>query len=100
MVLSKASTRSPHWYGVPFRVALLTFIGTLFCFTVFLLLAITGTVIVSALRGMHPDMRVAYRLIALPAAIIAGSVIFILSLVMEVRRYRQTKTLSAIEKMS
>ena len=31
--------------------------------------------IVSALRGVHPDMRIAYRHIALPVAIVAGSII-------------------------
>lgn len=96
---SNRHTRSPHWYGVPVRVALLTFIGTLLCFAVILLLAILGTVIVAALRGVHPDMRIAYRIIALPAAVVAGTIIFILSSVMEVRHYRQNKTLSAIEKM-
>ena len=98
MPLSPRS-RSPHWYGVPVRVALFTFIGTLLCFAVILLLAILGTVIVAALRGVHPDMRVAYRLIALPAAVVAGTIICVLSSVMEVRHYRQNKTLSAIEKM-
>lgn len=82
------------------RVAVVTFIGTLLCFAVSLLLAILGTVIVSALRGVHPDMRVAYLMIALPMALVAGGIIFVLALVMEIRHYRQSKTLSAIEKMS
>jgi hypothetical protein len=91
---------SPHWYGVLVRVLLVTFIGTLLCFAVSLLLAILGTVIIAALRGIHPDMRIAYRHIALPMALVAGSIIFILALIMEIRHYRQTKTLSAIEKLS
>ena len=81
------------------RVAVVTFVGTLLCFAVSLLLAILGTVIVSALRGVHPDMRIAYRVIALPAGLVAGSIIFVLSLVMEIRHYRQNKTLSAIERL-
>ncbi len=81
------------------RVAVVTFVGTLLCFAVSLLLAILGMVIVSALRGVHPDMRIAYRMIALPMAVVAGSIIFVLSLVMEVRHYRQNRTLSAIERM-
>jgi hypothetical protein len=64
-----------------------------------LLLAILGTVIISALRGVHPDMRIAYRVIALPTGLVAGSIIFVLSLVMEIRHYRQSKTLSAIERL-
>lgn len=95
-----ATARSPRWYGIPARVLLVTFIGTLLCFAVGLLLAILGTVIVSAVRGIHPDMRIAYRLIAVPMALVAGAIIFFLSLLMEIRHYRQAKTLSAIEKAS
>jgi hypothetical protein len=31
--------------------------------------------------------------------VVAGAIIFILSLIMEIRHYRQTKTLSGIERM-
>ena len=92
--------RSPRWYGIPVRVLIVTFIGTLLAFAVSLLLAIIGTVITGAIRGVHPDMRVAYRLIALPMALVAGGIIFVLSVGMEVRHYRQSKTLSAIERLS
>ena len=34
------------------------------------------------------------------AALVAGSVIFVLALAMEIRHYRQSKTLAAIERMS
>jgi len=91
--------RVPRWYGIPVRVLLATFIGTLICFAVSLLIGILGMVVVSALRGIHPDMRIAYRQIALPMALIAGAIIFVLSLVMEIRHYRQVKALSAIERM-
>jgi hypothetical protein len=93
-------SRAPRWYTIPVRVALVTFILTLLCFAVSLLLAILGTVIAGALRGVHPDMRIAYRHIALPLALIAGSIIFLLTLVMEIRHYRQNKALSAIERLS
>ncbi len=76
----------------------MTFIGTLLSFAVILLLSIIGTVIASAVRGVHPDMRIAYRFAA-PAAIVAGGIILVLSIVMEVRHYRQTKALAGIEKM-
>ena len=94
-----AAPRPPRWYGIPVRVLLATFIGTLICFAVSLLLGILGMVVLSTLRGIHPDMRIAYRLIALPMALVAGSIIFVLSLVMEIRHYRQVKTLTAIERM-
>ena len=90
----------PRWYTIPVRVCLVTFIGTLLCFAVSLLLAIFGTVIVAALRGVHPDMRIAYRHIALPMALVAGSVIFVLTLVTEIRHYRQARTLTAIARLS
>jgi TRAP-type C4-dicarboxylate transport system permease small subunit len=91
---------SPHWYAIPFRVLLATFIGTLLCFAVTLLFAILGTVITAKLRSIHPDMRIAYRYIALPVAAVAGSIILVLSLIMEIRHYRQTKALAAIERIS
>jgi hypothetical protein len=92
--------RPPRWYAIPVRVLLVTFIGTLISFAASLLLGILGTVVVSALRGVHPNMTVAYRLIALPAAVVAGSIIFVLALTLEIRHYRQSKTLAAIERMS
>lgn len=94
-----APTPAPRWYGIPVRVVLLTFIGTLLCFAVSLLLAIVGTIAVAEIRGVHPDMRIAYKMIALPMGIGAGSVVFVAALIIEIRHYRQNKTLSAIEKM-
>jgi len=91
--------RSPHWYGIPFRVGLVTFLGTLLTFAVSLLFAILGTVVTAKLRSVHPDMRVAYLHIALPMALVAGCIIFVLALIMEIRHYRQNRTLSAIERM-
>ncbi len=89
--------RPPRWYAIPVRVLLLTFIGTLISFAVSLLLAIIGTVAVAAVRHVHPNMTVAYRQIALPAAAVAGSIIFVLALIMEIRHYRQSKILAALE---
>jgi hypothetical protein len=94
------TTRPPRWYVIPFRIGLVTFISTLLCFAVTLLFAILGTVITARLRGVHPDMRIAYRYIALPVAVVAGSIILVLALFMEIRHYRQTKTLAAIERLS
>jgi hypothetical protein len=99
MALS-STTHAPRWYGIPVRILLITFIGTLLCFAVSLLLGIIGTVVVSRIRGVHPDMTLAYRQFALPVALVAGAIIFVLAVVMEIRHHRQTKTLSAIERMS
>jgi hypothetical protein len=81
------------------RVLLVTFIGTLMCFAVSLLLGIVGTVIGAALRGVHPDMRMAYRVIAIPLAAVAGAIVFVFTLIVEIRHYRQAKTLAAIENL-
>ena len=94
------ASRSPRWYGVPLRVLLITFLGVMICFAVSLLFALVGTVVLAAMRGVRPDMRIAYRHIALPVALAAGSIIFLLALVAEIRHYRQTRTLSAIERMN
>jgi cell division protein FtsX len=93
-------SRPPRWYTIPIRVLLVTFIGTLIAFAASLLLGIIGIVILSALRHVNPNMTMAYRLIALPTAVVAGSIIFVLALAMEIRHYRQTKTLNSIERLS
>jgi hypothetical protein len=95
-----SASHPPRWYGIPARVLLVTFIGTVLSFAVSLLLSIIGIVVVARVRGVHPDMTIAYRLIALPLALVAGSIIFVLALTMEIRHHRQSKTLSAIEKMN
>lgn len=96
----KPRSRSPRWYAIPVRVFLVTFIGTLIAFAAALFFGILGTVAISAMRGIHPDMTIAYRQIALPAAVVAGSIIFVLALTMEIRHYRQSKTLADIERVS
>jgi uncharacterized BrkB/YihY/UPF0761 family membrane protein len=94
------STRLPRWYLIPARVLLVTFIGTLISFAVSLLVGLVGIVILSAVRHVNPNMTVAYRRIALPTAVLAGGIIFVLVLAMEVRHYRQAKALAAIERGS
>ncbi|MGO8795227.1 MAG: hypothetical protein ACLQLC_10425 [Candidatus Sulfotelmatobacter sp.] len=93
-------TRPPRWYTIPVRVLLVTFIGTLISFAVSLFFGIIGTVAVSAARHVQPNMTLAYRMIALPTAVVAGIIIFVLALALEIRHYRQMKTLAAIERMS
>jgi uncharacterized membrane protein len=92
--------RPSRWYAIPVRVLLVTFIGTLISFAVSLLLGILVTVVVSYLRHVNPNMTLAYRQIALPAAAVAGIIIFVLALTMEIRHYRQAKTLAGIESMN
>jgi hypothetical protein len=84
----------PRWYLIPVRAGLLTLICTLLCFLVALLAGIIGTVLVSAFRHVHPDMRVAYRHVALPAALVSGAIILVLSLAMEITASRKPSPLS------
>jgi hypothetical protein len=95
-----STPRPPRWYAIPVRTLLVTFIGSLLIFAVSLLLGIVGTVMISLLRHAQPNMTVPYRLIALPAALSAGAIIFVLALIMEIRHFRESKTLAAIARVS
>ena len=99
LIATRQSDHAPHWYGIPGRVFLLAFIGTLLTFAVTLLLAILGTVIFSALRGVRPDMRIVYEHVALPVALCVGGIVLVLATVLEIRHYQQRKALRAIERM-
>jgi hypothetical protein len=57
-------------------------------------------VIVAMSRGVQPNMTVAYRHVALPAAVVAGGIIFVLALTMEIRHFRQSRALAAIARVS
>ncbi len=100
MPLSEKSTSKPHWYLIPVRVLLVTFLLTLLSFATSLLLGILGVVIVAALRGLHPNMPIAYRHIALPIAAVVTAVTLISASVIEIRRFHQTKALAEIERNS
>jgi hypothetical protein len=97
-VLMISASRSPHWYGVLVRIFLLTFIGTLLCFSVTLLLSLIGTVAAAVIHGVHPDMRIAYRHLAVPIGVIEAAIILICASVLEIRHYHRARTLSAIER--
>jgi Na+/glutamate symporter len=72
----------------------------LLSFSFSLLIGIILTAIVGVSGHGHVNMTVAYRRIALPSALVGGFVVLCLSLVMEIRHYRQSKTLFAIERMT
>jgi hypothetical protein len=99
-MLSSAQKRDhrPRWFWIVPRVLLVTFVLTALSFAVSLLLGILGIVIGSRLRGVTPNMAFAYRHIAAPAAAIAGCIVLISATAMEIRHYRQNRTLAAIER--
>jgi uncharacterized membrane protein len=94
------SANKPPRYLIPARILLITFLLTLLSFAVTLLLGILGLVIVAGLRGVHPNMPIAYRYIAFPVAAIVATVTSISTTVIEMRRYRQAKALLEIERIS
>jgi hypothetical protein len=95
-----SNTRKPRWIAIPARVLFVTLLLTLLSFAVALLLSIVGMVIAGKLHGTSPDLRVAYRSIALPAAVVTGTIVLVLTLAMEIRHYRQSKTLAGIVRAS
>ena len=100
MMRSGAGSAQPHWYWIPVRVLLVTFLLTLLSFAVSLLLGILGTVIAGRVGSVHPDMTVAYRHIALPTAAGIAVVILIAMTVLEIRNFRQAKALTGIARAS
>jgi hypothetical protein len=85
---------------IPVRVLLVTFLLTLLAFAISLLLGILALVMAARWHGVHPNMAAAYRHIALPAAAAVGATVLMVSGVLEVRHYRQTKALAEIERVS
>jgi uncharacterized membrane protein len=90
----------PRWYAVPARALFVTLLVALLTFAVTLFGSIMTVVIAAAVRGTYPDLRFAYRHIALPVAIVVGAIGLIISLAMEIRHYRQMKTLDGIARLS
>jgi len=90
----------PRWIGIPARVLAMTFLLTLLSFAVALLLSIAGTMLYSRVKHVAPNLTFGYRHIAFPFAITVGAIVLVLSLAMEIRNYRQRKTLAGIERVS
>lgn len=90
----------PHGYLIPIRVLLVTFLLTLLSFAISLLLGIVGIVMASRMRGVHPNMTLAYRHVALPVATVVAGITLIATTVLEIRNYRQTKALAEVARAS
>ena len=86
----------PRWFWIPLRVLAITLVLTLLSFAISLLLGIVGLVIGARLRGVSPDMPLAYRYVALPVAGVVGAIVLVSSAFMEIRHFRQAKALAAI----
>jgi len=98
--MPKGASNRPRWIGIPFRVLAVTFLLTLLSFAIALLLSILGTIVYSQVAHVAPNLPFAYRHIAFPFAIGVGAIVLVVSLITEIRHYRQCKTLAAIERVS
>ena len=85
MSAATAPSAKLRWFWIPLRVLLVTFLLTLLAFAVCLLLGIVGLVISSWLRGAHPNMAIAYRHFAFPAAAIAAVIALVAAIAIEFR---------------
>lgn len=97
---SPATAPKPHWYAVPARALFITLLLTLLSFAVTLLVTIIAIVVAAAARGTNPDMRFAYRHVALPVAVVVGAIVLLVTLVTEIRHYRQAQALAGIARLS
>ena len=79
--------------GIVPRVFLFTFGLTGIAFAVSLFLGILGMAVVGIFRGHLPDMRLAYRLFALPVAMVAGAAAFVGTWILEIRHFHRAKML-------
>jgi hypothetical protein len=70
---------------VPVRILLVSFLLALLSFAVFLFLGIVGLLITAVVRGVHPNMTVAYREVAFPGALVAAGIALLGAIVIEVR---------------
>src|SRR5580693_9044261 len=98
--MAEASSNRLRWIIIPARVFAMTFLLTVLSFAVALLVSILGTVVYSQVKHVAPNLTFAYRHIAFPFAITVGAIVLVLLLLMEVRNYRQRKTLNGIERVS
>jgi hypothetical protein len=79
-----------RWFWIPVRILLVTFLLSLLVFALCLLLGIVGLTINGAVRGIHPNMTLAYRAFAFPVASVAGAVALFVAIVLEFREPRET----------
>jgi hypothetical protein len=96
-VFPETVSPSPHWYFIPVRVLLVTIVVSLLSFAASLFLGICAIVLAAKLRHIPPDLRIAYRFIAAPAAGIVAAIVLVSATFMEVRHYRRLKVLHRME---
>jgi hypothetical protein len=98
MAVTHKPERKPRLFLVLARAVLVSLLIMTLAFAISLLLGIAGLLIVAASRGGSADMTFAYRHIAAPVALVVGPIVLVLSLIMEIRHYRQARALASIER--
>lgn len=87
----------PRWYLIPVRVLLVTVVVSLLSFAISLLLGICAVLLAAKLHHISPDLRIAYRFIAAPAAGVVAAIVLVSASFLEIRHYRRLKVLRRIE---
>jgi|SRR5450432_134698 len=83
----------PSLLGIFPRVIMITFGITGISFAVSLFVGILCMAFMGVFRGHLPDMRLAYRMFALPVAVMVGTLAFVVTSVVELRDYSKAKIL-------
>ena len=96
----KTQSKRPRWIGIPVRVGAVTILMTLLALAVALLVSILGAIVYAQVKHVPPNLPFAYRHVAFPFAVGVGGVVFVMSVVMEVKNYRQRRALAGIERAS
>lgn len=92
------ANRRPRLILALARALLITFFITLLAFAVSLLAGILGAVVYARVQHVPPNFGFVYLNVAAPFAAVVGIIVLMLSIVMEVRHYRQARALAAIER--
>ena len=96
-VSAETESPKPRWYLIPLRVLLVTVVVSLLSFAISLLLGICAVLLAAKLHHIQPDLRIAYRFIAAPAAAMVAAIVLVSASFMEIRHYRRLKVLRRIE---
>ena len=100
MKLMHPHSPQPRPALIPFRIFLMTFLGMLLAFAISTFVGILGSILWGALHHTTPKLTLVYRHFAPTIAIVAGVIVLIAATVHEIRYYRQSKVLAAIERLS
>jgi hypothetical protein len=99
-MLSQQETSRSRWIGIAARVFAFTFFLSLLSFAVVLLVSILATIVHALIGHTAPNLMYAYKHIAFPSALMVGAIVLVVTLVIEIRNYRQRKVLAGIEQAS